>query len=109
MSPAQETERMSYLREWGFDVAAFEAKAKKSLENARGDLSEVTGVLRQTLAKTKQILLDLQKTREPVAAELKSGFERAWDEIEQGFTRARQKMRESRTAPAGDPDDDLPG
>jgi hypothetical protein len=94
------------LHEWGFDLATFEAKAKSSIANARGDLSEITGVLRQTMASTKQTLLDLQKSRGPVAAELKSGFERAWDEIEQAFARARQKMRETRQAPAsGNPDD----
>lgn len=88
------------LREWGFDVAAFEAKAKTSIENARGDLSEITGILRQSMSRTKQALLDLQKSREPVATELKSGFERAWDEIEKAFARARQKVRESGKAPA---------
>lgn len=88
------------LQEWGFDLATFEAKAKSSIANARGDLSEITGVLRQTMASTKQTLLDLQKSRGPVAAELKSGFERAWNEIEQGFARARQKMRDTRKAPA---------
>ncbi len=85
------------LREWGFDFSRFEAKAKKSMENACGDLSEVTGVLRQTLIKTKQTLVDLQKSREPVAAELKNGFERAWEVIEEGFARARQRMREQRS------------
>lgn len=84
------------LREWGFDTAAFEERAKQSIENARGDLSEVIGVLRETLAKTKQTLLDLQKSGEPVADELTYGFERAWEEIEQGFARARKRMREGR-------------
>jgi hypothetical protein len=98
------------LREWGFDVTTFEAKAKQSIENARGDLSEITGVLRQTLANMKQTLLDLQKSHEPVATELKSGFERAWDEIEQTFARARQKMRESRQTPtSSDPGDNWLG
>ena len=83
------------LRDWGFDAAAFEAKAKQSIENARGDLSEITGILRQTLAQTKQTLLDLQKSREPIAQELKNGFERAWDEIENAFARARRRMRET--------------
>jgi hypothetical protein len=87
------------LREWGFDLARFEMKAKKSMENARGDLSEITGVLRLTLARTKQTLLNLQKSREPVGAELKGGFESAWDEIEEAFARARQKTRESHQTP----------
>lgn len=82
------------LREWGFDVKTFEDRAKKSLETARGDLSEINGVLRQTLGKTKQVLVDLQRQRSPAAAELKKGFEEAWEAIEKAFARARQKVRE---------------
>ncbi len=84
------------LREWGFDAELFQKKAKASIETARGDLSEITGVLRQAIGQTKQTLLDLQKAREPVAAELKTGFERAWDDIEQAFSRARQVLRDHR-------------
>ncbi len=62
------------LREWGFDVKTFEARAKRSLDNARGDLSEINGALRQTLTHTKQVLVNLQKQRAPVAAELKKGL-----------------------------------
>jgi len=108
--PPQEPERTpSYLREWGFDIETFEARAKKSLQNARGDLGEVTGVLRQALANTKQTLLDLQKSRQPVVVELKNGFERAWEEIEQGFARARQRIREARKATTPDINDDWLG
>ncbi len=82
------------LREWGFDVKAFETRAKKSFDNARGDLTEINGVLRQTLTKTKQVLVDLQRQRGPAASELKKGFEEAWEAIERGFSRARQKVRE---------------
>jgi hypothetical protein len=82
------------LREWGIDVKTFEARAKKSLDSARGDMSEINGVLRQTLTRTKQVLVDLQKQRGPVAAELKKGFEEAWEAIEKAFARARQKVRE---------------
>lgn len=96
----EKTPLTNSLREWGFDLARFETKARKSMENARGDLSEVTGVLRESLKKMKQVLLDLQVAREPVATELKSGFERAWDEIEQAFARARQKARETRNTAA---------
>ncbi|HSP16585.1 MAG TPA: hypothetical protein VLV78_17705 [Thermoanaerobaculia bacterium] len=84
------------LRDWGFDVETFRKKAEASVDNARGDLSEITGILRQTLSQTKQTLLDLQKSREPVAAELKSGFEKAWNDIEEAFAKARQAMREKR-------------
>ena len=82
------------LREWGFDVKAFEARAKKSLDTARGDLAEINGAVRQTLTQTKEVLVNLQKQRKPVAAELKKGFEDAWKAIEQAFARARDKVRE---------------
>jgi len=105
MVPEQEKDKTAYLREWGFDLAKFETMTRQSLKEARGDLSEVTGVLRQSLTNTKQVLLDLQKNRGPVTAELKSGFEKAWDEIEQAFTRARQHIREARTAATPGSDD----
>lgn len=88
-SPAADT-----LREWGFDVKTFEARAKKSLEGTRGDLTEINGVLRQTLSRTKQVLVDLQRQKGPAASELKKGFEEAWEAIERGFARARQKARQ---------------
>jgi hypothetical protein len=87
------------LREWGFDLEMFQARAKQSIDAARGDLGEVTGTLRQALSDTKQVLIDLQRTKGPVSTELKGGFERAWDEIEKAFHRARQYMRESRPEP----------
>ena len=83
------------LRDWGLDMDAFRAKAKTSLEGARADLSEVREVLQQALTETKQIVLGLQKSGKPAAAEMKSAFERAWNEIEQGFSRAREKTREA--------------
>jgi hypothetical protein len=93
------------MRAWGFDFETFRTKAKASVDGARGDLSEVTGVLRQTLARTKSVLLDLQKSREPVSAELKNGFERAWDEIEQAFDRAKNVMHQPKQLPAEKADD----
>src|SRR6266849_4210026 len=88
------------LREWGFDVKTFEARAKRSLDSARGDLTEINGALRQTMTHTKEILVNLQKQRRPVAAELKKGFEDAWEAIEKAFARAREKVREQdRPAP----------
>lgn len=86
-----------YLREWGFDMPTFEARAKKSMEAARGDLSEITGALRQTMNNTREVLVDLQKNRGPVATELKLGFEQAWNAIEDSFARARQRMRDTKT------------
>src|SRR5258707_6502268 len=93
------------LHEWGFDFTAFQAKAKQSMDAARGDMSEITGTLRQALASTKQVLVDLERTKRPVATELKTGFERAWDEIENAFSRARQRMRESQ--PSAEPDSEV--
>jgi hypothetical protein len=89
------------LREWGIDVDKFESRAKVSIETARGDLSEITGTLRQTLVEAKDILVGLQRGGSPAAAELKAGFERAWHEIEQAFTVARQKAKEA--APKDEP------
>jgi hypothetical protein len=90
-----------YMREWGFDAEKFEARAKESLGAAKGDLSEVTGALRQSMTRTKQVLLDLEKSRGPVVSELKTGFERGWSAIEEAFMRARQRMRESSMEKAG--------
>jgi len=83
------------LRDWGIDVERFEERAKESLHTAKGDLSEITGTLRQTLIEAKDILVGLQKSGTPVAAELKNGFERAWQEIERAFSAARQKAKEA--------------
>jgi hypothetical protein len=83
------------LRDWGIDVDKFEERAKESYQNAKGDLSEITGTLRQTLVEAKDILVGLQKERAPVAAELRNGFERAWQEIERAFSAARQKAKEA--------------
>lgn len=83
------------LRDWGIDVGKFEERAKESYRDARGDLSEITGTLRQTLVEAKEILVGLQRHgSSPAASELKSGFERAWSEIERAFTSARQKAKE---------------
>ena len=83
------------LRDWGIDVDRFEERAKESLHNAKGDLSEITGTLRQTLVEAKDILVGLQKGGTPVATELKGGFERAWQEIERAFSAARQKAKDA--------------
>lgn len=82
------------LREWGFDVDAFEKRAKQSIETARGDLSEVSGTLRTVLGEAKQIVVNLQRTGGPAASELKTGFEQAWQAIENAFARAKEKVRE---------------
>jgi hypothetical protein len=86
------------LRDWGIDVDRFEVRAKESIETAKGDLTEVTGTLRNTLLRAKDVLLDLQKGGSPAAAELKGGFERAWGEIENAFKSAREKAREARAS-----------
>ena len=81
------------LREWGIDVSKFESRAKESFETARGDLSEITGTIRQTLIEAKDVVVGLQGSG--AGAELKSGFERAWQEIEKAFTAARQRAKDS--------------
>jgi hypothetical protein len=83
------------LRDWGIDVGKFEERAKESMENARGDLSEITGTLRHTLVQAKEVLIGLQKEPSSVTSEIKSGFERAWREIEAAFSAARQKAKEA--------------
>jgi hypothetical protein len=87
---ADETKKDS-LNEWGIDVDKFKERAKESLATAKGDLSEITGTLRQTLVSAKDVVLGLQNTGAPAAAELKAGFERAWKEIETAFRAAREK------------------
>ena len=110
MSEPDEKEKKSVsdsLRDWGIDVGRFEERAKESLETARGDLSEITGTLRQTLVHAKDIVVGLQKNGAPVATELKGGFERAWQEIENAFRTAREKAKEPK-AGAQPPADDEP-
>jgi hypothetical protein len=97
------------LEDWGIDVEKFKERAKESLENARGDLTEITGTLRHTLVQAKDILVGLQKSGSPAAVELKSGFERAWHEIEAAFRAAREKAKsadpadESEAPPTDEP------
>ncbi len=92
------------LRDWGIDVDKFEERAKESFQSAKGDLSEITGTLRQTLVEAKDILVGLQKERAPVAAELKTGFERAWQEIERAFSAARKKAKDASKGEEGTED-----
>jgi hypothetical protein len=100
-SAMSEEEPKRSLEDWGIDVDKFKERAKESLESAKGDLSEITGTLRHTLVQAKDIVVGLQKTGSPAAAELKSGFERAWQEIENAFRSARQKAK-------GTPEDAAP-
>ncbi len=93
------------LEDWGIDVDKFKERAKESLENARGDLSEITGTLRSTLVQAKDVLVGLQKNGSPAAAELKAGFERAWHEIETAFRAAREKAK---GAPSSEDDTEDP-
>lgn len=85
------------LRDWGIDVDKFGEKARESFQSARGDVAEITGTLRQTLIEAKDIVVGLQKNGAPVAAELKTGFERAWHEIESAFKSAREKAKSARS------------
>jgi hypothetical protein len=97
------------LEDWGIDVEKFKERAKASLESARGDLTEITGTLRHTLVQAKDVVVGLQKTGSPAAAELKSGFERAWHEIEAAFRAAREKAKgEPEGESAGTPPPETP-
>jgi hypothetical protein len=84
-------ENKNSLNDWGIDVDKFKERAKESLATAKGDLSEITGTLRQTLVQAKDVVMGLQTGGAPAAAELKAGFERAWHEIEAAFKSAREK------------------
>ena len=89
----EEKEKKGSLNDWGIDVDKFKERAKESLSNAKGDLSEITGTLRQTLVQAKDVVMGLQTGGAPAAAELKAGFERAWHEIEAAFKSAREKAK----------------
>ena len=89
----EQEEPKKKLEDWGIDVDRFKERAKESLENARGDLTEITGTLRHTLVHAKDILVGLQSAGSPAATELKGGFERAWHEIEAAFKAAREKAK----------------
>jgi hypothetical protein len=103
--PKHDNKIADELRQWGFDVETFRTRAKKSMEGARGDASEVGDALRAAAAKTRQVLADLQKSGGPAAAELKGGFEQAWEAIEQAFIRASRKVRARGDAEPRPPDD----
>jgi peptidoglycan hydrolase CwlO-like protein len=96
------------LNDWGINVDRFKERAKESLAGAKDDLSEVAGTLRQTLLQAKDVLIGLQKGGSPAAAELKSGFEKAWTEIENAFKAARERAKEAREAAAAPPDEAAP-
>lgn len=99
-------EQKKSLEEWGIDVEKFKERAKESLESARGDLTEITGTLRHTLVQAKDVLVGLQKSGSPAAAELKSGFERAWQEIESAFRAAREKAKAAPQDESAPPQDE---
>jgi hypothetical protein len=92
----------SSLNEWGIDVDRFKERAKESLGNAKDDLSEVAGTLREALVSAKDVILGLPHGGSGAGAEIKGGFERAWREIEQAFKAAREKAKEARTSPSDD-------
>ena len=98
MSDEEKKSVSDSLRDWGIDVDRFEERAKESLQNARGDLSEISGTLRHALIEAKDVLVGLQANGAPVAAELKGGFERAWQEIERAFRAARERARRDDSA-----------
>ncbi|HEX7828571.1 MAG TPA: hypothetical protein VF787_02895 [Thermoanaerobaculia bacterium] len=89
------------LNDWGIDVDKFKERAKESFAGAKDDLSEIAGTLRQTLVQAKEVVIGLQKGGSSAAAsELKGGFERAWQEIENAFKAARDRAREAKAETA---------
>lgn len=82
------------LDEWGIDVGKFKERAKESLGSAKDDLSEIAGTVRQALVQARDVVVGLQSAGSPAAAELRSGFERAWREIEGAFRSAREKAKQ---------------
>lgn len=100
---AMSDEKKNSLNDWGIDVDKFKERAKESLATAKGDLSEITGTLRQTLVQAKDVVMGLQTGGAPAAAELKAGFERAWHEIEAAFKAAREKARGAEEKPPEPP------
>ncbi|HEX8619271.1 MAG TPA: ADP-heptose--LPS heptosyltransferase [Thermoanaerobaculia bacterium] len=89
---SDETKKES-LHDWGIDVDKFKDRAKESFDTAKGDLTEIAGTLRSALVNAKEVVLGLQSTGAPAANELKSGFERAWKEIESAFRAARDRAK----------------
>lgn len=95
--PEEEKRRAAEsLRAWGFDVDVFEARAKESVGGAKDDLKGVMGMLRETLSQARDRVASAAKTTSPATSELKTAFEKAWKDLEEGFTRAGEKMREAR-------------
>ena len=90
---SEDESKKSSLNEWGIDVDKFKERAKESLATAKGDVSEIAGTLRHALVSAKDVVLGLQTNGAPAAAELRSGFERAWKEIESAFRAARDKAK----------------
>lgn len=105
---SEEESKKGSLNDWGIDVDKFKERAKESLGNAKDDLSEIAGTLRQTLVHAKDVVTGLQSGGGPAANELKAGFERAWHEIENAFKAAREKAREARTAQSNEPPQEPP-
>ena len=93
-------EKKPSLNDWGIDLDKFKERAKESLSTAKGDLTEITGTLRQTLVQAKDVVMGIQTGGAPAAAELKAGFERAWQEIENAFKAARDRAREAKAEAA---------
>jgi len=101
-------EKKGSLNDWGIDVDKFKERAKESLATAKGDLSEITGTLRQTLVQAKDVVMGLQTGGAPAAAELKAGFERAWHEIEAAFKSAREKATKAPQTAEAEPEPEPP-
>ena len=88
-----------YLREWGFDFDTFETRAKKKKGELNEEYGEVRDVLKKTLDEAKEQMVKIAQASKPAGAELKTGFEKAWAELEKAFKKAEEKAAEDRAEP----------
>ena len=98
-TPPEEKEKKTVkdiLLEWGFDFDRFESRAKKKKSEINDEYGEVREVLKRSLDETKVRLVKLAEASKPAGAELKTGFEKAWAELEKAFTKAEEKIAEDK-------------
>lgn len=92
-----------HLLEWGFDFDIFETRARKTKGELREEYGDVADVLKKTLNETKERLVKLAEVSKPAGAELKTGFEKAWTELEKAFKKAEEKIAEDAEKGAEEP------
>lgn len=93
------------LKEWGFDLDAFEERATRARGDAKEEYGDVMERVRDGLSKVKVHLGEVAKAGRPAGAELKTGFENAWAEIVAAIKRAEEKVAEQKQE-GGEPEAD---